>query len=77
MSVIMKKPSRDGNLFKFVRVLNSELWIGIGVVVVATSIFLWIFDQCSPALEDDSSSLADVNKEITLKKINCLFCLLL
>lgn len=45
ISVVMKKPVRDGNLFKFVTVLNSGLWFGIGLVVLVTAVLLWLFDR--------------------------------
>ena len=74
MSVIMKIPIPDGNLFKFVTVLNTELWIGIGLVVVATSLLLWIFDHFSPcpSTGTDSDSVVEVNED----KLELIFFLL-
>jgi hypothetical protein len=48
ISIVMKKPVRDQRLFKFVTVLESDVWLGIGVVILATALLLWIFEKCSP-----------------------------
>ena len=56
ISIIMKKPGRDQGLFKFVTVLESDVWIGIGVVILATALLLWIFEKCSPFSSCDNNS---------------------
>ena len=62
ISVVMKKPVRDGNLFKFVGVMSSGLWAALGAVVAATAVILFIFERIQ------RNCLVDV-KSTTLREV--------
>ena len=66
ISIIMKKPGRDQQLFKFVTVLESDVWIGIGVVILGTALLLWIFEKCSPFSSRNNSTKDQVKNRSNL-----------
>ena len=62
ISVVMKKPVRDGNLFKFGGVMSSGLWAALGAVVAATAVILFIFEriQRNCLVDEKSTTLREV-----------------
>lgn len=48
ISIIMKKPTPDRSLFKFMTVLKLEVWMSILGAIFVTAIILWILELLSP-----------------------------
>ena len=77
LSIIIKKPQTTTSLFKFLTVLENELWFSILGAYFCTSILMWIFDKWSPYSYQNNQEKYekdDEKREFTLKE--CLwFCL--
>ncbi|KAJ8687208.1 hypothetical protein QAD02_023002 [Eretmocerus hayati] len=48
ISVLMLKPENQSTLFRFLSVLESEVWFCILGAFIFTSLLLWLFDKHSP-----------------------------
>ncbi|XP_047486549.1 ionotropic receptor 25a-like isoform X2 [Penaeus chinensis] len=77
ITILMKKPKVPTSLFKFLTVLEPEVWVCILFAYGFTSILLYIFDRFSPYSyqnNKDKYKDDDEKREFTLKE--CLwFCM--
>ncbi|KAK7085043.1 hypothetical protein SK128_002474 [Halocaridina rubra] len=77
ITILMKKPEVPTSLFKFLTVLEPEVWICILFAYGFTSILLYIFDRFSPYSYQNNKEKYkddDEKREFTLKE--CLwFCM--
>lgn len=48
ISIVMKKPTPDRSLFKFMTVLRLEVWLSICGAIITTALVLWILEILSP-----------------------------
>ena len=48
ISILMKKPTVETFLFKFMEVFDVIVWLCIAAAYLTTSFLLWIFDKWSP-----------------------------
>ncbi|CAL4099883.1 unnamed protein product, partial [Meganyctiphanes norvegica] len=48
ITILMLKPKVPTSLFKFLTVLEAEVWVCILCAYIFTSFLLWIFDRFSP-----------------------------
>lgn len=48
ISVLMKKPARQSNTWRFISVLDDGVWVSVTAAYFFTSILLAIFDRFSP-----------------------------
>ncbi|XP_071516701.1 ionotropic receptor 25a isoform X2 [Panulirus ornatus] len=77
ITILMKKPKVPTSLFKFLTVLEPEVWICILFAYAFTSVLLWIFDRFSPYSYQNNKERYkddDEKREFTFKE--CLwFCM--
>ena len=48
ISILMKKPTVETFLFKFMEVFDVTVWLCIAAAYLTTSLLLWMFDKWSP-----------------------------
>ena len=48
ISILMKKPTVEIFLFKFMEVFDVTVWLCIAAAYLTTSLLLWMFDKWSP-----------------------------
>ncbi|KAL7645090.1 UNVERIFIED_CONTAM: hypothetical protein RMT77_003468 [Armadillidium vulgare] len=77
ITIMMLKPKTPTSLFKFLTVLEAEVWICILAAYVFTSLLLWLFDWFSPYSYQNNKEKYkddDEKREFSLKE--CLwFCM--
>lgn len=77
ISILMKKPSVPTSLFKFLTVLETDVWLCILAAYFFTSLLLWIFDRWSPYSYQNNKEKYkddDEKREFTLKE-SLWFCM--
>ncbi|CAB4065384.1 GRIN [Lepeophtheirus salmonis] len=75
--IMMKKPKLPTSLFKFLSVLEDEVWICILAAYFATSFLMWIFDKYSPySYQNNVEKYEDDDEKRYFNFKECLwFCL--
>lgn len=77
LSILMKKPKAETSLFKFLTVLENDVWLCILGSYFFTSILMWVFDKMSPYSyqnNKDKYKNDDEKREFTLKE-SLWFCM--
>ncbi|KAF7998303.1 hypothetical protein HCN44_009701 [Aphidius gifuensis] len=77
LSILMKKPKAETSLFKFLTVLENDVWLCILGSYFFTSILMWLFDKMSPYSyqnNKDKYKDDDEKREFTLKE-SLWFCM--
>lgn len=76
-TIIMKKPIVDSALFRFLTVLESEVWGCIVAAYFVTSLLLWVFDRLSPYSYQNNSEayVEDDEKRVFSAKESFWFCI--
>ncbi|XP_077296416.1 ionotropic receptor 25a isoform X2 [Arctopsyche grandis] len=77
ITILMKLPRTPTSLFKFLTVLENDVWLSILAAYFFTSFLMWVFDRWSPySLQNNREKYKDdeEQREFTLKE--CLwFCM--
>ncbi|KAG7201200.1 hypothetical protein KM043_003987 [Ampulex compressa] len=77
LSIMMKKPKTETSLFKFLTVLEHDVWFCILAAYLFTSFLMWVFDRWSPYSYQNNRQKYkhdDEKREFTLRE--CLwFCM--
>ena len=77
ISILMKKPTIETFLFKFMEVFDVIVWLCIAAAYLTTSLLLWIFDKWSPFSYQnnrDKYQLDDEKRHFNLKE-SLWFCM--
>merc|ERR1719187_1975995 len=77
ISILMKKPKAKTSLFKFLTVLEAEVWVCILCAYIFTSFLLWIFDRFSPySYQNNQEKYVDDDEKRMFTLKECLwFCM--
>lgn len=77
ISVLMKKNKETSSLFKFLTVLEIDVWICIVTAYSLTTILLYIFDRCSPySYQNNKEKYKDDDEKREFHFKECLwFCM--
>ena len=60
ISILMKKPTIETFLFKFMEVFDVVVWLCITAAYLTTSLLLWIFDKWSPYSYQNNMKMYEV-----------------
>lgn len=63
IQILLKKPEVPQDWFKFLTVLDQEVWISITIAYFVTSFVMFLFDRLSPYSHKNSSRIKKVNEE--------------
>ncbi|CAM1317771.1 Uncharacterised protein g6837 [Pycnogonum litorale] len=77
ITILMKKPKPPTSLFKFLNVLETQVWLCILGVYFVTSILMFAFDRWSPySLRNNQQKYADTDERRDFNIKECLwFCM--
>ncbi|XP_031337563.1 ionotropic receptor 25a-like [Photinus pyralis] len=77
ITILMKVPKQSTSLFKFLTVLEHEVWICILCAYFLTSLMLWIFDRFSPySFQNNREKYRDHEEKREFHVKECLwFCM--
>ncbi|XP_050546759.1 ionotropic receptor 25a [Daktulosphaira vitifoliae] len=77
ITILMKKPKTPTSLFKFLTVLENDVWICILGAYFFTSILMWIFDRWSPySYQNNREKYKDDEEKREFNLKECLwFCM--
>lgn len=63
IQILLKKPEVPQDWFKFLTVLDKEVWFSITVAYFVTSFIMFLFDRLSPYSHKNSSRIKKLNEE--------------
>ncbi|KAJ1526273.1 hypothetical protein ONE63_009427 [Megalurothrips usitatus] len=77
ISILMKKPETPTSLFKFLTVLETEVWLCILAAYFFTSFLMWVFDRWSPySYQNNREKYKDDEEKREFNLKECLwFCM--
>ncbi|XP_034234148.1 ionotropic receptor 25a isoform X2 [Thrips palmi] len=77
ISILMKKPETPTSLFKFLTVLEREVWLCILAAYFFTSFLMWVFDRWSPySYQNNREKYKDDEEKREFNLKECLwFCM--
>ncbi|GLH09406.1 Chemosensory protein [Gryllus bimaculatus] len=77
ITILMKKPKTPTSLFKFLTVLENEVWLCILAAYFFTSFLMWIFDRWSPySYQNNREKYKDDEEKREFNLKECLwFCM--
>nr|WHU27575.1 ionotropic receptor 25a [Matsumurasca onukii] len=77
ISILMKKPMIPTSLFKFLSVLEKEVWLCILSAYFLTSLLMWVFDRWSPySYQNNREKYKDDEEKREFNLKECLwFCM--
>lgn len=77
ISILMKKPDTPTSLFKFLTVLEREVWLCILAAYFFTSFLMWVFDRWSPySYQNNREKYKDDEEKREFNLKECLwFCM--
>ena len=67
ISILMKKPTIETFLFKFMEVFDVVVWLCITAAYLTTSLLLWIFDKWSPYSYQNNMKMYEVTGAATTR----------
>ncbi|XP_014257166.1 ionotropic receptor 25a isoform X2 [Cimex lectularius] len=77
ITILMKKPTTTTSLFKFLTVLENEVWLCILAAYFFTSFLMWVFDRWSPySYQNNREKYKDDEEKREFNLKECLwFCM--
>lgn len=63
IQILLRKPEVTRDIFKFLTVLDNEVWLSIGVAFFVTSFVIFIFDRLSPYSHKNSSRIKRLRRD--------------
>ncbi|XP_054262765.1 ionotropic receptor 25a [Macrosteles quadrilineatus] len=77
ISILMKKPKIPTSLFKFLSVLEKDVWLCILAAYFLTSLLMWVFDRWSPySYQNNREKYKDDEEKREFNLKECLwFCM--
>ena len=77
ISILMMKPKSETSLFKFLTVLENDVWLCILASYFFTSLLMWLFDRWSPySYQNNREKYADDEEKREFNLKECLwFCM--
>ncbi|XP_044735980.1 ionotropic receptor 25a-like isoform X2 [Chrysoperla carnea] len=77
ITILMKKPKAPTSLFKFLTVLENEVWLCILAAYFFTSFLMWVFDRWSPySYQNNREKYKDDEEKREFNLKECLwFCM--
>lgn len=63
IQILLKKPEVPQDWFKFLTVLDGEVWFSITIAYFVTSFVMFLFDRLSPYSHKNSSRIKKLNEE--------------
>ncbi|XP_071447959.1 ionotropic receptor 25a [Hetaerina americana] len=77
ITILMKKPQTETSLFKFLTVLEKDVWLCILAAYFFTSFLMWIFDRWSPySYQNNKDKYKDDEEKRMFDLKECLwFCM--
>ncbi|XP_046384858.1 ionotropic receptor 25a [Ischnura elegans] len=77
ITILMKKPQTETSLFKFLTVLEKDVWLCILAAYFFTSFLMWVFDRWSPySYQNNKEKYKDDEEKREFDLKECLwFCM--
>lgn len=77
LSILISKPQSEAQLFRFLTVLENEVWYSILAAYFCTSVLMWSFDRWSPySYQNNRDKYKDDDEKRVFSLKECLwFCM--